>query len=65
MARYLLDEFDTLLLSINGIGERQSGQTTIASIPTVVDLFPAAGDQAFQPAPPAHGTRTICNNGYS
>jgi DNA-binding transcriptional LysR family regulator len=39
MARRLLDEFDTSLLSISGIGERQSGQITIASIPTAVIYF--------------------------
>jgi len=39
MARRLLDEFDTSLLSISGIGERQSGQITIASIPTAVVYF--------------------------
>src|SRR4051812_37177971 len=31
MARRLLDEFDASLMSISGIGERQSGQITIAS----------------------------------
>jgi DNA-binding transcriptional LysR family regulator len=39
MARRLLDEFDASLLSISGIGERQSGQITIASIPTAVVYF--------------------------
>jgi DNA-binding transcriptional LysR family regulator len=39
MARRLLDEFDTSLLSISGIGERQSGQITISSIPTAVVYF--------------------------
>jgi DNA-binding transcriptional LysR family regulator len=39
MARRLLDEFETSLLSISGIGERQSGQITIASIPTAVIYF--------------------------
>jgi DNA-binding transcriptional LysR family regulator len=36
IARRLLEEFDATLLSISGIGERQSGQITIASIPTAV-----------------------------
>jgi DNA-binding transcriptional LysR family regulator len=39
MARRLLDELDTSLLSISGIGERQSGHITIASIPTAVISF--------------------------
>jgi DNA-binding transcriptional LysR family regulator len=39
MARRLLDELDASLLSISGIGERQSGQITIASIPTAVVYF--------------------------
>jgi DNA-binding transcriptional LysR family regulator len=36
IARRLLEEFDAALLSISGIGERQSGQISIASIPTAV-----------------------------
>src|SRR4051794_23569477 len=36
IARRLLAEFDATLLSISGIGERQSGQISIASIPTAV-----------------------------
>jgi len=39
MARRLLDEFESSLLSISGIGERQSGQITIGSIPTAVIYF--------------------------
>jgi DNA-binding transcriptional LysR family regulator len=39
MARRLLDELDSTLLSIRGIGERQSGHVTIASIPAAVTYF--------------------------
>ena len=39
IARRLLDEFDASLLSISGIGERQSGHITLASIPTAVIYF--------------------------
>ena len=39
MARRMLEELDTSLMSISGIGERQSGQVTIASIPTAVIHF--------------------------
>jgi DNA-binding transcriptional LysR family regulator len=35
IARRLLDELDSSILSISGMGERQSGHITIASIPTV------------------------------
>lgn len=36
MVRRLLDELDSSMLSISDIGERQSGQITISSIPTAV-----------------------------
>jgi DNA-binding transcriptional LysR family regulator len=39
MARRLLDELDSSILSISGVGERQSGQITIASIPTAALYF--------------------------
>jgi len=39
IARRLLEELDSSLLSISGIGERQSGQITIASIPTAAIYF--------------------------
>jgi DNA-binding transcriptional LysR family regulator len=39
MARRLLDELDSSLLSISGIGERQSGYVTLASIPTAALYF--------------------------
>lgn len=42
MARRLVEELETSLLSINGTDERQSGQVTIGAIPTaVVCLLPA------------------------
>jgi DNA-binding transcriptional LysR family regulator len=39
MARRLLDELDSSLMSISGIGERQSGYVTLASIPTAALYF--------------------------
>ncbi|HEY2527688.1 MAG TPA: LysR family transcriptional regulator [Xanthobacteraceae bacterium] len=39
IARRMLDEFDSSLVSLNGIGERQSGQITIASIPSVATFL--------------------------
>jgi DNA-binding transcriptional LysR family regulator len=39
MARRLLDELDSTLMSISGIGERQSGHISIASIPTAALYF--------------------------
>jgi DNA-binding transcriptional LysR family regulator len=39
ITRRLLDELDTSILSISGIGERQSGQITIASIPSAAVHF--------------------------
>jgi DNA-binding transcriptional LysR family regulator len=38
-ARRLLDELDSSILSISGVGERQSGYITIASIPTAATYF--------------------------
>jgi len=39
LARRLLDELDASILSISGVGEQQSGQITIASIPTAALYF--------------------------
>jgi DNA-binding transcriptional LysR family regulator len=39
MVRRLLDELDSSMLSISGIGERQSGQITISSIPSAAIYF--------------------------
>lgn len=39
IARRMLEELDSSLLTISGIGERQSGQITISSIPTAVIHF--------------------------
>ena len=39
IARRMLDEFDSSLLSLSGIGERQSGQITIASIPSAATFL--------------------------
>ena len=39
IVRRLLDELDSSILSINGLGERQSGQVTISSIPTAAIYF--------------------------
>jgi len=39
MARRLLDELDSSILSISGIGERQGSYITIASIPTAAVYF--------------------------
>src|SRR5277367_5153320 len=39
IARRLLDELDSSMQSISNIGERQSGQITIASIPTAAVYF--------------------------
>ena len=39
MARRLIDEFENQLLSISGVGSRQSGQVTIACVPTAAFYF--------------------------
>jgi len=39
IARRVLDDLDTSILSINSIGERQPGQITISSIPTAAIYF--------------------------
>lgn len=39
IARRMLDEFDSSLMSLAGIGERQSGQITIASIPSAATFL--------------------------
>lgn len=39
MARRLLDEFEESLLGTTGIGDRQSGQITLACVPTAVFYF--------------------------
>lgn len=39
IARRMLDEFDSSLMSLAGVGERQSGQITIASIPSAATFL--------------------------
>lgn len=52
MARRLVEELETSLLSINGTDERQSGQVTIGAIPTaVVCLLPAIMGQFHERYP--------------
>lgn len=39
MARRLLDEFESSLMSLTGVGDRQSGQVTLACLPTAAFYF--------------------------
>jgi DNA-binding transcriptional LysR family regulator len=47
IARRILDDLDTSILSINKIGERQPGQITISSIPTAAIYFLPKAIQHF------------------
>ena len=42
LARRLLDEFEETLLGMTGVGGRQTGQITIACVPTMRSISPAA-----------------------
>jgi DNA-binding transcriptional LysR family regulator len=59
MARRLLDELDSSLLSISGIGERQSGKVTIASIPTAAIYFLPRVIRQFNLRYPLIGLRVL------
>jgi DNA-binding transcriptional LysR family regulator len=39
LARRLLDEFESSLMSLTGVGDRQSGQVTLACVPTAAFYF--------------------------
>ena len=59
MARRLLDELDSTLMSITGIGEHQSGYITIALIPTAALYFMPRVIQEFNSKYPRIGIRML------
>ena len=59
MARRLLDELDSTLMSIGGIGERQSGHISIALIPTAALYFLPRVIQEFNQKYPRIGIRML------